>query len=118
MTAYSVTIPNWHPTTLNALLGKHWGKRGKMKRGDFDIIHYYFLNCPRATQKRRITLKIGLGKKQRGGDPDAYFKSLNDGLVKDGLLKNDSKEWVELAPVEYYRTKDGKPETIIILEDI
>jgi len=112
-----VTIPNWHPATTNQLLQGHWSKGAKLKKNDAAIIAGYFTISPKAKQKRLLKLSIGLGYKQRGCDPDAYFKSLLDALVKAGMLVDDSPKWVELAPVEYYRT-DALPETRITLEDI
>ena len=110
-------IPKWHPTRLNQLLG-HWSKPHKRKKADRLIVWQSSLasKIPKATGKRRLTLHIILKKWQRGADPDGYFKSLNDALVHAGLLKNDSKEWVELSPVIYSRGENWGSR--IILEDL
>lgn len=110
-------IANWHPAKINTLLSLHWAKRQKIKAADRNIIFTYFKNVPVATCKRRVELFIGLGHRQRGGDPDAYWKSLLDALVQAELLIDDSKEYVELAPVQYYRNGE-ESETLIILSDI
>ena len=44
-----------------------------------------------------------LDKGQRGADPDAYNKSLNDALVHSKLLVNDNRQYVENAPATYSR---------------
>jgi hypothetical protein len=110
----TIHIPNFHPTRLNKLLG-HWRVAARLKKNDRSIIQTYCRGLPAATTKRRVTLTIVLGKRQRGGDPDSYFKSALDGLVHAKQLVDDSKEWCELAPVKYLR---GDMATIIELEDI
>lgn len=116
MPTHKLTIPDWHPSRLNQWDGRHWSKRAKLKRMDRDFIAYYARqqNIPSANGKRRVSLSLTLGKGQRGGDPDSYWKSLLDGLVHAGLLIDDSKEKVELGPVAYSR---GNRATEITLED-
>lgn len=119
MATYTVTIPNWHPTRVNQWDGKHWGVRSRAKASDRGRVFFYLLNNlvqPHCRQPRRVTLTIVLGPRQRGGDPDAYWKSLLDALVYAGYLKDDSKEWVELMPVQYERGPEKA--TIITLEDL
>jgi hypothetical protein len=70
---------------------------------------------PRATVRRRVTIVIVLGPRQRGADPDAYFKATGDALKDCGALVGDSKEWVEWLPVRYERGESAG--TIIELED-
>jgi hypothetical protein len=50
-----------------------------------------------------------LGPRQRGADPDAYWKSLLDALVHAGLLVDDSPKWCELGPVRFERECRRKP---------
>jgi hypothetical protein len=92
--------------------------RAKAKKGDRELIHYYakMANVPPAASKRRVSLLLTLGPRQRGGDPDAYWKSVLDGLVHCGALKNDTKEWVALGDVEYHR--GPQKATRITLEDV
>lgn len=110
----TIKIPNWYPTPLNKLLG-HWTVSAKRKKADSKLLITYMHHLKPATKKRRVSLTIVLGKGQRACDPDAYFKSLLDGLVHSGQLKNDSKNWAELAPVKFLR---GDMATIIELEDM
>jgi hypothetical protein len=70
---------------------------------------------PRAEGKRRVSLEIHLGPRQRGGDPDAYWKSTLDALVSCGALVDDRKEMVDLGEVTYLRAKTRA--TVIILEE-
>jgi len=111
----AVTIPNWHPVTLNTIINNHWSVGHKRKKADARIIATYFAHLPKAVGKRRVSLCIILGKGQRAADPDAYHKSLLDALVKCGQLVNDSYKWVELAPVKFIR---GEMSTVILLEDL
>ncbi len=114
----SFHVPNWHPTRLNDLLGVHWGTAHKRKQADKEMVAAYarMAGITLAKGKRRVRRIITLGPRQRGGDPDCFDKSLLDALVACGALKGDSKEWVELMPVEY-ATGDEKA-TTVLLEDI
>lgn len=114
---YRLTIPGWHPTKLNELLRGRW-VAAKLKKRDREIIgtNARWANVSRATSPRRVHLAITLGKGQRAGDPDAYWKSLLDALVHCGLLIDDNRQHVVLDPVEFVRGVE--PETTIELFDI
>lgn len=92
--------------------------RSRMKKSDREMVAGYarLAEVPKAKRKRRVRLTIVLGPRQRGADPDAFWKGLLDSLVAAELLVDDSKEWVELAPVEYERGKERA--TRIVLEDM
>lgn len=100
---WDVRIELWHPTHLNKLMKAHYYRANAMKRSDRAIIAHYCKDIPKAQKKRFIGLIIELGYRQRGADVDAYQKSLLDGLVHAGVIKDDSKEWVEIYPVQYVR---------------
>jgi Holliday junction resolvase RusA-like endonuclease len=87
-----------------------------MKSADKEVVAWYMTTVPPATGKRRLLLTIVLGKGQRGGDPDAYYKSLLDALTTCGQLTDDNRQGVELAPVQFVR--GATPATIIMLEDL
>ena len=72
---------------------------------------------PKAAGRRRVSLHIILDKGQRGADPDAYQKSSLDALVHAGMLVNDNRHYVEIAPVTFSRDSTGWG-TIIRLEDL
>ena len=124
---WTVEIPNWHPIRTNEIVGADWRSVYKRKKEQHFLVAMSFWkaavppadrtidNYPNRT-KRRVTLTIVLGYRQRGGDPDAYWKVLLDSMVKCHVLVDDRKEWVELAPVQYERSE--KPATIIVLEDL
>lgn len=100
-----IYIPNWHPTPLNKLIGKHHHVAHRLKSRDKHFVGVYSkFKTTIATTKRRVHLHIILGPGQRKCDPDAYFKSLLDALTHHGLLVNDSDNWVELSPVRYSRS--------------
>lgn len=115
---WSVRIDNWHPIRTNQLLSVHWAKRSALKNRDKSIISGIVFNkqIPPAEIKRQVELTIGLGYRQRGGDPDAYTKSLADALVANKLLKDDRKEWVEFLPVKYERSTSGIYSILRIIE--
>jgi Holliday junction resolvase RusA-like endonuclease len=102
MTCYTLDIPRWHPAPLNKLLG-HWRTAHQFKKNDRSVITAYACRTPKAQGKRRVSLHIILDKGQRASDPDSYFKSLCDALVHAGMLVDDNRQHVELAPVTFSR---------------
>lgn len=105
MGTWTVGIPGWHPRRVNEWDGRHWASRSRAKKSDRQVVALCCLaaRVPPASCRRRVTLTITLGPRQRGADPDSYWKSLLDALVACGALRDDRKEWVELAPVRYDR---------------
>lgn len=118
MPTHGLIIDDWHPCRLNKLVGCHWATAARRKRSDRHMVGVYakIARLPKATGPRRIRLRIVLAPGQRAGDPDAYWKSLLDALVHVGLLLDDNRQHVELAPVAFGRA--DKRRTEIILEDI
>ncbi len=114
---WTITIPDWHPAKLNELLGD-WRKRERLKKGDRFLVAYYCReqNLPVALGRRRVSLLLTLKPRQRGGDPDAYWKSLLDALVICGCLRDDSRHGVELGEVRFERGPAAS--TTITLEDL
>lgn len=110
-------VPDWHPSRINELSALPLGGYKRKKR-DRIIIAWRASMCgvPRASGKRLLRLILLFPKGKRMGDPDSYWKSLCDALVQCGALVNDSKDWVELAPVEYFR--GATMMSIVILEDL
>jgi hypothetical protein len=115
---WEVTIPDWHPLSLNQMIGFNKFVVTRRKHKDAGLVGAACLmaGVPRATGKRRVTLTIVLGPRQKGRDPDAFHKSTCDSLRSCGALVNDSKEWVELPPVRYERAM--RRSTRITLEDV
>lgn len=113
----TMDIYGWHPAKLNDLMG-HWARAAKLKKADREKIAVAAVTqgIAPATGKRKVHLKIVLKPSQRGGDVDAYWKSTLDALVAVGLLKDDSRQWCELAPAEFERSSIEK--TVITLTDI
>lgn len=105
-----------HTATVNQLMRTVIGKIRLTKR-DRRWVYAACLSArvPTAERKRRVTLLVTLRPRQRAADPDAYWKSLLDALVCCGALVNDSRKWVELAPVEY--TRGRRPAMTVTLED-
>ena len=112
----TVFIPCWHPTPLNVLMKGRW-VAAKRKKWDRQILWAHFRDKPQAMGKRSLKVTIVLGKGQRACDPDAYFKSLNDGLVKAKMLVDDNRQNLVQLPIEFNRNwGDWGP--IITLMDV
>jgi hypothetical protein len=119
MTAvHTLIIPNWHPATLNSWDGRHWSVRARAKRIDRELLgwHARAAGIPPAKGKRRVSLVIVLAPRQRGGDPDCYWKSLLDSLVAAGLLTDDNRLGCELGTVRFVR--GPRRQTEIRLRDV
>ena len=118
MAEWRVTVPRWHPTPLNKLLKMHHMAAHRAKKGDMQMVAVYGRHVPKAVGKRRVRLILRLKKGQRGVDPDAPLKVALDALVAAGLLTDDNRQGVELAPVHYERGTETDWGTVIVLEDL
>ena len=120
---WTVFITDWHPTSVNVLLGAAYAGRGARfaaaarKREDAKLLAIYcrVFEVPRATGPRRVSLTLGLGPRMRSPDPDNLWKSLLDGLVKCGVLVNDSPRWCE---PRWCGTTRGLKATTVVIEDL
>jgi hypothetical protein len=110
-------LPGFVPTSLNRLTRGRRRDRIRLARGDRDIIRWHarLSGVPPATGPRRVSLVITLPPGERRCDPDAYWKSLLDGLRACGLLVNDSARWVVLGGIDWER---GPRRTAVVLEDL
>jgi hypothetical protein len=83
---YQIVIPRWRPTLLNKLLGCHWGTRTRLKRHDAELLAAYAraAGVPRATGRRRVSLRVTLGPGQWAPDPDSLWKSCSTGWCAAG----------------------------------
>lgn len=143
MPEHRVTIPNWLPTSLNAIGVNCWQKKARLKKQDATQIaaHFALARVPRvrlaaweakhrrylgiapkqhgdpAPVRRRVRLEITLGKGVRARDQDNVIKALLDGLKQSGYLYDDSPKWCEVClPFRYERGE--RTATTIILEDL
>lgn len=107
MTSFTIEIPRWHPAPLNKLMKGHWSNGHQLKKVDRAMVAAYASGVPKAKGKRRVSLHIILDKGQRAADPDAYQKSCLDALVHAGVLVDDNRQHVELAPVTFSRDPQG-----------
>lgn len=113
-------LPGWTPTSLNKLKNSHWTVGHKIKKRDKDLVHCYNLaqELQSAQGRRKVDLRIILGKGMKQMDQDNVWKSLLDALVYCQLLHDDSPRWCKLGSVEYYRSGTDYKATYIHLEDI
>lgn len=116
--SYTVVIPDWHPTPLNALMRMHWAKRNRTVKTEYDYVWGYCFRAgiPKAKGKRRITQRLTLKGRDRRRDDDGAWKGLLDGLVKAEMLVDDGPDWVETTPLEFERGTQRK--TTIIIEEV
>ena len=115
---YVIRLNNWHPTKLNELMNAHWAVRKRKKDFDANCIAFGVAaaDVPKAECPRKVKLEIVLGPGERGGDPDCYWKSLLDGLVRCGALVDDSKTWCIPDSVVFLR--GPRRSTVVILENL
>jgi Holliday junction resolvase RusA-like endonuclease len=115
---HRIEIPNWRPAAKNQLINCHWRTKCKLKKIDREMVAGYAKQAgtPNALDKRRVSLEITLTSRQKKADPDAYWLSLLDALVKSRLLIDDKDQFCEMGTVTYTRGEEAK--TVIILEDV
>lgn len=115
---FKLRIDKWQPTPVNKLINSHWATAGRLKKVDKNIVGHYCQHnrIPRAQGRREVSLTITLAPRQRAGDPDCYWKSLNDALVHAGMLVDDNRQYVRLGPVEFLRGPERS--TLITLTDL
>lgn len=112
-----VTIPGWHPTWTNKLIGCHRMKAHRLKQADAKRIadEAVVAGVTRATGRRRVGVVVQFDRSGRRPDPDNVNKSLRDAIAAAGLVVDDSAKWAEFTePV----IQNGKKATVITLEDI
>lgn len=120
MATHRFFVPHWRPSSLNSMIGRHWGVVAKLKRADRIMVGTYakIRDVPRATRKRQVSLEIVLCGRQQETDPDALYKSLLDSLVHARLLVDDSPKYCSLGPVSFARGTKEEAGTTIVLEDL
>jgi Holliday junction resolvase RusA-like endonuclease len=114
-----IQIPDWLPPTVNQLTrGKlrHRIRLGKACR-NMVAVYAYAAGVTPAEGKRRVTIRLFLGPQRKGADSDGYWKAILDSLVSARVLRDDSRHWCELAPVEFVEHSAADATTIIV-EDI
>ncbi len=113
-----LVIPGWRPAALNQYVGRHWAVGHRLKKQDNQTVRLTALlqGLRPATSKRRVSVQVTLGKRQRPRDPDACWKSLLDALVAARLLTDDDAEGVQLGDFTYERGE--QMQTRITLEDL
>jgi Holliday junction resolvase RusA-like endonuclease len=110
-------IPGYLPLSLNRLMRSRKLRMSEPKRAaeHFGIARLVF-NVPKATGKRRVSLVFTVAKGKPKPDPDNLVKVVLDGLVKAGVLVDDSDEWCELGGIKLQTGQH--PKTMAIVEDL
>jgi hypothetical protein len=118
---HRIEIPQWRPASLNDMLCCHWTTANRLKKSDRETITAYSIKSeiPKAEGKRRVSLEIHISGRQQEADPDAYWKSLLDGLTRCGMLVDDQAKYCQMGTVTYYREESPEArKTIVVLEDL
>jgi hypothetical protein len=113
-----INIPDYLPPTVNELTRGKIRTRIRLGKSCRNMIFAYSFSAgvTPAEGKRRVTIRLSLGPGCRGGDVDAYHKSVLDALKHCKAIRGDTRHWCELAPVEYLRS--SRDATTIVVEDI
>ncbi len=115
---YTFSIPKYLPLSANELMRVHWSKRAKAVNDCAELVGAYstIAQVPKATGRRRFTLKLILGPKNRRRDDDSSFKVCLDACVRCRLLVDDSPTWCELIPLQ--QEKGRARATVVTLVDL
>lgn len=118
MKQYVIEIDNWHPTSVNKLIGRNRFTASRLKQADTQMIgvYAYRAKIPKAKMQRHVSMEIHVAGGGRSPDPDNMYKSVLDALVKTGYLVDDGPLWVALSMPDIIRSKVKK--TIITLTDM
>lgn len=116
MTSWTLRLPQL-TARVNELLG-NWARAAKLKKRDRRLVALAWLEAGGvpATGRRRVDVEITLTPRQRGTDPDAFFKSLLDSLVACGALFDDAAAWCQLGEVTF--TRGDAPAMRVTVSDV
>lgn len=118
MAVHRLVLPHFTPATLNALMRGKLRTRINRGKGDRELVCYYAAQSgiPKATGKRRVSLEVTLGPRQRRADVDAYWKGMLDSLQHAGLIVSDDWAWCVIGDLTYHRGPERC--TVVVLEEI
>jgi hypothetical protein len=110
----------------NSLYGSanHRATRARIKRlrdGAEASFRHGFSECPPATGKRRVTWERILGPRQREFDEPNLIgglKPLLDGMVRAGLLVDDSPRWYEGVYRQVTGNRQDGPAIRVTIEEV
>jgi Holliday junction resolvase RusA-like endonuclease len=115
---YVFSIPNYRPPSANALYRCKMKRTMEQGRECKDFVTLYGRDVPKATGPRRVAMTVYLGTRQRKPDADEQlYKAVLDALKACGLLVDDRREMCVVVPTDFYRSIDGKPCTVLVIED-
>jgi hypothetical protein len=114
-----IHVPDWLPPTTNQLMRGKIRTRIRLGKSCRNMIFAYAFSARivPAQGKRRVTIRLSLGPGRRGCDVDAPQKAVLDALKHARAIRGDTREWCELAPVEFVEHSAADAITIVV-EDI
>ena len=117
--SYRIAIPGWHPPTLNVLMRGERRERIRLGKQCRSMVAAYcsIAGVPEAKGRRRVTLELTLGPRQRWCDVDAHWKALLDALVDAGMIRDDSPRWCETR-LSLDGSRAAERATLIVLEEV
>ena len=131
--SWSFMIPDWHPPSVNDVMGSSIKKRTKIKSQAKNIVSAYCClydvdrivkpNGELGDNACRRRIKAYVLTKPRTSirfDLDNIWKYLLDGLVDARVLVDDSNEWLLCDPISIVETDGmtGYPSLIVTVTDI
>lgn len=90
---WEIVVPDWIPVSVNTLVGRMGQGTGR-KAKDRKTLSLFVGHVRPADRPRRLHVEYSYPKGRVGIDLSNGFKSIEDALVKLGVLKNDSRKWL------------------------
>ncbi len=117
---YRFTIPDWHPPTLNQVIGRHWSILDTAKKGVAQFLAIYGIlqaKVPMAHTCRRVHLLMTGWPRGSFPDKDAFDKIFLDSLKQSRLLVDDSALYLD-GRMQVYFVRSKVKSTTVVLEDV
>lgn len=105
------------PHSPNSIFKMHWGERSRWKKAWEEEVHYAILELKSPIMiKKKPTVAVTLHARelQDRDNAMASLKPIFDGLVKSGLLEDDSAKHCTILAPKMKKVEHEKDECVII----
>lgn len=125
MSVYRLELHGYLPPSANEILRtRSWQKKHRLKKNAERLIWVYNRKAgqkaiPKAQGRRSVEIILDKGPRGKTDDPDNLYgrcKFLLDGLVNQGLLLDDSRQYLDLEVRDYAPTTEKR--TTITIRDL